>query len=259
MTVEIGGTALEFRAPDPAFQDLVASRYAGFLTNGSSDPLRFTVELSAPPPDPDSGDLIVRRQNGLWSFERSDFTAVFDPAARAGKVRQSPNPWSLDAFIRVVHSLELARAGGFLLHAASAIRNKRAFVFTGVSGAGKTTISRLAPADVTLLTDEVSCIRSGPGGFTAWGTPFTGELGIPGDNISASVAALYFIEHGLQNRLSPLPHSEALRRLMRNILFFAEDAELSHRIFGAAAAFLAATPCYRLEFRPDSSVWDFIA
>ena len=35
----------------------------------------------------------------------------------------------------------------------------RAFLFAGVSGAGKTTISRLAPADVVLLTDEISYVR----------------------------------------------------------------------------------------------------
>jgi len=51
----------------------------------------------------------------------------------------------------MLHSLILARDGGFLVHAASAVRNGRAFLFAGVSGAGKTTIWRLAPPDVALL------------------------------------------------------------------------------------------------------------
>ena len=61
--------------------------------------------------------------------------------------------------LRIVHTLVLARQGGFLLHSASAIRNGKAFLFAGVSEAGKTTISRLAPPDATLLTDEISYVR----------------------------------------------------------------------------------------------------
>jgi hypothetical protein len=74
-------------------------------------------------------------------------------------VRQTANPYAIDGVLRILHSLILARAGGFLVHAASAVRNGRAFLFAGVSGAGKTTISRLAPPDVALLTDEISYVR----------------------------------------------------------------------------------------------------
>ena len=97
-----------------------------------------------------------------------------------GEIRQSANPYSIDAALRILHSLILARQGGLLVHAASAVRNGRAFLFAGVSGAGKTTISRLAPADVTLLTDEISYLRRNGQGYVAYGTPFrrrTGEGG----------------------------------------------------------------------------------
>ena len=63
----------------------------------------------------------------------------------AGIFVQSANPYSIDAALRIIHSLILARQGGLLVHAASAVRNGKAFLFAGVSGAGKTTISRLAP------------------------------------------------------------------------------------------------------------------
>ena len=38
------------------------------------------------------------------------------------------------------------------------MRNGRAFLFTGVSGAGKTTMASLAPPDAALLTDEISYV-----------------------------------------------------------------------------------------------------
>jgi hypothetical protein len=87
--------------------------------------------------------------------------------------------------LRITHSLLLAMEGGFQLHASSAIRNGHAFLFAGVSGAGKTTMARLAPSDALVLTDEISYIRRIAGGYRAYGTPFAGELARPGANASA--------------------------------------------------------------------------
>jgi hypothetical protein len=46
----------------------------------------------------------------------------------------------------------------------------------GSPGQGKTTISRLAPPDATLLTDEISYLRREGDGYIAYGTPLAGEL-----------------------------------------------------------------------------------
>jgi hypothetical protein len=120
---------------------------------------QLQVELVPPGIVSDAEEARVRLEGRRWVMERSDFRAEWDPERRQGWVRQSPNPYSIDSVLRILHSLVLAREGGFLVHAASAIRNGRAFLFAGASGAGKTTIARLAPPDVVLLTDEISYVR----------------------------------------------------------------------------------------------------
>jgi hypothetical protein len=160
--------------------------------------------------------------------------------------------------LRIVHTLILAHEGGFLLHSAGAIRNGRAFLFSGVSGAGKTTISRLAPSDATLLTDEVSYIRRDDAGYRACGTPFAGELARVGENCSAPIASLFFLKQGPENKIGPIEKSEAIRRLMRNILFFAEDANLVESVFQSACDFVERVPVQRLTFTPDSRIWNLI-
>jgi hypothetical protein len=160
--------------------------------------------------------------------------------------------------LRIVHTLILARQGGFLLHAASAVRNGRAFLFSGVSGAGKTTISRLAPPDVTLLTDEISYLRQDQKSYRACGTPFAGELGQVGQNCSAPVSALFFLTKGPENKIETVSQSEAVRCLLRNILFFAEDAEMVKMIFRSACEFVERVPVQRLTFVPDQHVWEMI-
>ncbi len=175
-----------------------------------------------------------------------------------GSVRQNANPYSLDSVLRILHSLILAERGGFLLHAASAICDGQAYLFSGVSGAGKTTMTRLAPPDITLLTDEISYLRPRADGYAAFGTPFAGELARAGENCSAPVAALFFLEKGAENRIDELSSAEAVRRLMRNILFFAEDKGLVEQLFATACDFVARVPIRRLTFYPDARVWDLV-
>jgi hypothetical protein len=259
VSIEIGGMAIALRTDDAAFQRLIENRYAGFIGTSPSSHSEFDIDLyeQSEPTSADE-DLEVKTKAGEWLLRRGDFRARWNPETGRGHIRQSCSPYAIDCVLRIVHSLILAREGGFLVHAASAIRNGKAFIFSGVSGAGKTTISRLAPPDATLLTDEISYVRREGNRYMACGTPFAGELARVGENCSAPLCALFFLEKGPQNRIEPIGPTEAIQRLMRNILFFADDAELVKLVFQSACEFASLVPMHRLVFVPDQRVWDII-
>jgi glycyl-tRNA synthetase beta chain len=56
----------------------------------------------------------------------------------------------------------------------------------------------------------------------------------------------------------PADVAEAIRRLMRNILFFAGDAALVDNVLQSACEFVERVPVQRLTFAPDSRVWGMI-
>lgn len=258
LVIAIGGMPIRVNTTDPAFLDILQNRYAGFLGSGERAEIEFDVDVIPPAyPVPDIGVRVTQRF-GRWSLQAADFLAEWAPASRTGRIRQTANPYSIDAVLRIVHTLVLARQGGFLAHSASAIRNGKAFLFAGISGAGKTTISRLAPSDVTLLTDEISYVRKQDAGYVAYGTPFTGELAKLGENVSAPLAALYLLAQGSENRIDPIPPGEAARSLLANLLFFAEDEKLVQSMFHSAFEFVSRVPVSRLTFVPDSRVWELI-
>jgi hypothetical protein len=264
IAVEIGNVPILLRTPNAGFRDRLASHYAGFLGDASNPKIEFDVDLITAPDEisrdnaDSEDDVQVSVKNGEWCFRRDDFVAQWDPRVRHGRVRQPNNLYSTDAVLRIMHTLILARQGGFLLHAASGIRNGRAFVFSGVSGAGKTTISRLAPPDVCLLTDEISYIRRDGEGYVACGTPFSGELERPGANCASPINSLFLLAKGRENRIDPLANSESLRRLLRNVLFFAKDTELVNNVFRSAWEFVQRVPVQQLTFVPDARVWNMI-
>ena len=257
VAIEIGGIPVLLRTEDAPFRDLLENRYAGFVSRTARPKFELDVDVGPPGASTDE-DLQVKIQGGKWSLRRGDFNSEWDPRAGKGWIRQSANPYSIDSVLRIVHSLILAREGGFLVHSASAIRTGRAFLFSGLSGAGKTTISRLAPSDVTLLTDEISYVRRDGEGYRACGTPFAGELARLGENCSAPVATLFFLEQGPKNQIRPISSADAVRRLLRNILFFADDPDLVKLVFRSALDFVTIVPVRRLTFLPDERVWELV-
>jgi hypothetical protein len=258
VVITIGGVSVRVNTTDPDFLAMLQRRYAGFVSAESHAEFDFDVNLTPPAfGDPDA-DVTVTYRSGRWVLQRGDFYAEWEPAVRCGTIFQTANPYSIDAVLRIVHTLVLAKQGGFLLHSSSAIRNGKAFLFSGVSGAGKTTISRLAPPDATLLTDEVSYVRREGNRYRAYGTPFAGELARSGENCSAPLNTLFLLEKGSQNSIEPISPTEAIQRLLRNILFFADDQELVKVIFQSACEFASLVPIRRLVFVPDQRVWDII-
>lgn len=301
LAIEIGAMPIVVRTHSAEFVRLIENRYGGFVNPDTRNPA-FELEIDLAEQNGESlghasrgpgfgkpekpglrtvdydQDLTVHRKAGLWVLERGDFHAELDPQRRCGWVRQTANPYSIDGVLRILHSLLLAREGGFLIHAASAVRDGRAYIFAGVSGAGKTTISRLAPLDVKLLTDEISYVRPvrsrdpgvenppSPGdqalnvspAFWAYGTPFAGELARIGENLRAPLAALYLLVKGPENRFETITESEAARAMLRHILFFAQDQELVGLVFESVLDFVSRVPVRRLVFARDPRVWELI-
>src|SRR5579872_7297917 len=258
VVVEIGGLPIRLRCESPEFLHQIEERYAGYVGSLNDAGFDFEIELAPPGAVSQDEDVRVTWDSGRWLMKRGDFRAEWNPPTLRGRIQQTINPYSLDSVLRIVHTLLLAREGGFLLHASSAIRNGRAFLFSGVSGAGKTTMARLAPPDAALLTDEISYVTRHDDRYFAVGTPFYGELSRPGENLRAPIEVLYLLAKGPENKIEPIEGSDAVRGLLANTLFFARDPRFVNMVFEAAFDFVARVPVRRLTFVPNSSVWELI-
>jgi len=258
VVVEVGGLPIRLRCDNAFFLEQIEERYAGYVS--SSGYAVFDFEIHLAPQDTASGDEEpeVSWESGRWLMKRGDLRAEWNPSSLQGTIEQTINPFSLDSVLRILHTLLLAREGGFLLHASSAIRNGSAFLFSGGSGAGKTTMARLAPADVAVLTEEASYVTRRDREYFAVGTPFCGELPRVGANERAPIEGLYVLAKGSENKIEPIAGAEAVRALLRNVLFFAREPEFVEMVFDAAVDFVDRVPVRRLTFKPDFRVWEML-
>ena len=133
--VEIGGIPISLSTTDEDFLDLLRQRYAGFLSSSRPEfELEFEILGPAARLPTMTFASAAKARSGCSNAETS---GALGPAHRTGRVRQNANPYSLDSVLRILHSLILAERGGFLLHAASAICDGRAYLFSGRIGRGQ--------------------------------------------------------------------------------------------------------------------------
>ena len=122
--------AIALRTQDSVFRQLLENRYAGFINSSANPQFQFDIDLFEPSETSQADDDVqVKLQASEWFLQRGDFRARWNAKLGRGHIQQSRNPYAIDSVLRIVHTLLLARQGGFLVHAASAIRGgRRVFV-----------------------------------------------------------------------------------------------------------------------------------
>ena len=138
---------------------------------------------------------------------------------------------------------------GKLCIRASIAEKKRAYIFAGRSGAGKTTISRLSQKRI--LNDEITAVRIfKKGDVRVFGTPFWGEMGSgPVFREVFKLKSLFFIKKSFKNdRKSPFSPVIALPRLLKCCCYFGKDPSKINQVLEVAVDLLSMVPVFQLFF-----------
>lgn len=245
LPISIGQVPLSLHISEEALLRKAVERYAAFCK-----PSREALPVFLQPEMGNTEDSV------LFSHSLESASLLL----RAGRAEFCGvrHEYALDSLLRVLLTFVLVPRGGFLLHAATVVRDARAYVFTGPSGAGKSTVASLSPPG-SVLTDEISLLRRHEDGWHAYGTPFWGEFRAAGSNRHFPVAGVYALAQSKANRLEPLGRKAGLRSLLPNVLFFDTDPRLTDGLLQLLTAFTEHVPSHRLHFRRQRDFWEVVA
>jgi hypothetical protein len=174
----------------------------------------------------------------------------------AGTRVLSPVLYPLDQLL-IIHIL--AQNQGALIHAAGIVVQGRGYIFPGHSGAGKSTLMSkfIACEGIGLLSDDRIVVRKIDDRFSAHGTPWAGEAGIA-ENRNVPLAGIFFISHGDSNRIEELKPQQAMERLMPVVSIPWYHEKMMTRMLLFCEDLISRVPAYRLFFRPDMEVVNFV-
>jgi hypothetical protein len=163
---------------------------------------------------------------------------------------------------RLLLLLRLHRHGGLIVHGMSAELAGQGILCLGVSGVGKSTMARLLHgAGARVLSDERPVLRrwptpepgrTAPGPpaiFRVYGSPWPSSGGFV-HNGWAPLRRVYLLEHGGEDRLTPLAPRDAVTRLIQVAPMIWQEPRLMDPCLATLETLLGAVPCATLAFRP---------
>jgi len=278
--LEVAGLRLAIEAPPALPWAWPEGPLRRFVASPEDPHLRVRVEVGRPASRPglelayDSGGGIfdVARDGGDWVFAlaihgRVQRLARFDADFREGVVVVDPDSfYARDVHYPLAYPLDeliflhrLAREGGLLLHACGVVREGHARLFTGRSGAGKTTLARLELARggcEVLSDDRVVLWETSDGSFEVCGTPWHGDAPLA-RAARAPLGAIHAIRQARDLGARHLGGVSAAAAVLGNAFLPAHDAVGAERTLALAERLVSRVPVGELAFPLDAGVVPF--
>ncbi len=147
------------------------------------------------------------------------------------------------------------KCGAVMMHASCTFDGQTGRMFTGFSGNGKSTMSKIwADAGNLIVNDDRIIIRKTREGYFAYNTPMFYQ-DIPK---KAPLHAIYLISHFPENRLKKLTGAIAVSRVMAFCIQNNFEKNLINNHLEFFSAMCTKIPVFDLGFVPDATVIDCI-
>ncbi len=170
----------------------------------------------------------------------------------------------IENFLRILAAHCTLQQGGLILHSAGLVFDGQAYIFSGRSNAGKTTLTRKAYRyGARVLSDDINLLLPGKEGYKAHAVPFTGEFGRTlehsGGQDSYPVAGIILLRQGEKLAVQSVTTADAVAGLLAGCPFVNTDTVESDRLFDAVISLVTALPVIRLVCTRDDDIEDIMA
>ena len=183
-----------------------------------------------------------------FSFTAKEWELWFENADNETDPMEYPLDGLILYYLTAIH-------GDIMIHASGINVSGRGYIFSGISGKGKTTMTKLWDNyGARVIHDDRLILRKTVNGFEMFNTPVYNN----DDPHESPLNKIFFIEHGSSNKLVPVKGATAISLIMANCIQHTWCSEIISQLMDAVSNICASVPTAMLYFRPDRSVIDYI-
>ncbi|MDO9087392.1 MAG: hypothetical protein Q7U53_14380 [Anaerolineaceae bacterium] len=163
----------------------------------------------------------------------------------------------IELFIRVVTAIRIFNLGGLLVHAAGLERNNQGYLFTGPSGAGKTTVCRVS-TDCNILNDDMVILYPGSSSWIISATPFWNPTQVPPGTGSVPLHMILHLKQAKQHKIENVSFSKAIADLLTHIPAVSQNPLHTSLLLQRCSEIVTKAVVRELQFLPDSGFWKLL-
>ena len=192
--------------------------------------------------DPDREALLVVPDN----------SSTWNICLKTDNQELDPMPYPVDGLILY---FMVSAAAGIMIHASGIISRGRGWIFSGVSGKGKTTIAKIFDScgDMVIHDDRLILLKEGDQ-WVMHNTPvYRNE-----EPRSHKLDRIWLISHGKSNASVPVSGVKAVAGILANCIQQNWDATLIAGTASAVEDLACSVSISTLKFVPDASVRDYL-
>ena len=162
----------------------------------------------------------------------------------------------LENFLRIVFAYHVLNRGGVLLHSAGVVHQGAAYLFSGRSNAGKSTLARkAAAAGASVLSDDINLVFRQDDGYLVHQVPFTGEFRRPMESLSGSgiyrLGRIALLEKTPALTAAPVQPAEGVAGLLTGCPYVNDDPEELPVLLDILTVLVGHVPVIRLGVARD--------
>lgn len=198
--------------------------------------------------------------DGAMRYERRDYRIDTDGELLNASI-QFYDTLALKHAMMHLYSLFLLRQRyGLLIHSSCVVDRGRAYLFTGHSGAGKSTAAALSQGR-GIVSDEATVLRIRSDGVAVFHSPFRSEL----TDMAATepqewpLAGIHLLHQANQHRREPLPKAEGLLNMMDKVFYWHPTSAEAMLIMRLLQQLAELVPLYDLYFQKNPDFWELIS
>lgn len=191
-------------------------------------------------------------------YRRADYYLEVDASYKNVKLAAYDEFAFKHAFMNLYSSYIVDRNWGLMIHSSCVLEDGEAHLFSGYSGAGKSTVAKLS-FPRPLLSDEATLVKISKEYITILDSPFRSELESRGNTKHFRLKSIQLLVQSPLNNRILIKKSDALTNLMDKVFFWTNDPEETKRILSLLLLLVKNVPVYELHFQKSNSFWELIS
>ncbi|UOY93323.1 hypothetical protein MUG87_04135 [Ectobacillus sp. JY-23] len=190
-------------------------------------------------------------------YQRADYELLVNPTYNHAIIAVYDELALRHALHNLYSAFIVHHKWGLMVHSSCVAHNGQAYIFSGQSGAGKSTAAKLSMPR-PLLSDEATLIKISDSGIRVVNSPFRSEFMEAYQDVPLPLAGIYFLNQSLDIKAIPLKKSDALIGMIDKVFYWQHDEQETVKLLEMCKRLVVQTSIHNMYFQKNNRFWEVI-